>query len=79
MKIFKTSLFKTFNKTDYYNSKEFYQKHPDLAPRNIYLYEGRVLKMEDVRKYLDKMTGESFGEKCSRWFSNLKNIFTKTK
>ena len=34
----------------YYNSPEFYKKRPDLAPDNVYLRMGRILKLEDVQK-----------------------------
>ena len=51
------------------NCQKFYKQHPDLAPRNIYLHMGRILKLEDVQKaffnwdkpwwqrYLDKIIG----------------------
>ncbi len=32
------------------NSQKFYKRHPDLAPRNVYLRMGRILKLEDVQK-----------------------------
>lgn len=53
MKIFKIRT----NKTDYYNSQEFYNRRPDLAPRNIYLSMGRVID----KKTIDRNIG-NFGE-----------------
>lgn len=32
------------------NSQKFYKQHPDLAPRNVYLRTGRILKLKDVQK-----------------------------
>ena len=64
-------------KSNYYNSQEFYQRCPDLAPKNVYLYMGRVEKFDNIQKYLDKITKETFTEKCSRWYNNIKNWFNK--
>lgn len=55
------------------NSREFYRKHPDLAPRNVYLYMGRTLDFKSVQKYLDNIGKESIFEKIKNWFSNLFN------
>ena len=38
----------------------------EIFPRNVYLENGRVIKMEEVRKKLDKITGETFAERCGR-------------
>lgn len=32
------------------NCQKFYKQHPDLAPRNVYLRMGRILKLENVQK-----------------------------
>ena len=55
------------------NSYNFYAQHPDLAPRNVYLYLGRTLDFKSVQKYLDNIGKESIFEKIKNWFSNLFN------
>ena len=55
------------------NSQEFYKKHPDLAPRNVYLYMGRILDLKTVKKYINNIGKESIFEKIENWFSNLFN------
>ena len=35
------------------NSKEFYRKHPDLAPSNVHLALGRILTKEQCKKTID--------------------------
>lgn len=77
MKVFNLLTGKT--KTNYYNSQEFYKKHPDLAPRNVYLSQGRIIKMEDVKKHLDNICKETFSEKCTRYLNNIKSLFKKTR
>lgn len=56
-------------------TKEFYNKHLDLVPRNVYLASGRILKMETVRKAMDRIAKESFSEKVSRWIDSIKCLF----
>ena len=56
----------------YYDSRKFYSLHPDLAPRNIYLREKRVLKHDEVQEYLDKLSSKSIAEKCSGLMHKLK-------
>ena len=55
------------------NTQEFYKKHPDLAPRNVYLYMGRTLDLKAVEKYINNIGNESVFEKIGNWFSNLFN------
>ena len=55
------------------NGQEFYKKHPDLAPRNVYLYMGRILDLKTVKKYINNIGKESIFEKIENWFSNLFN------
>ena len=62
----------TKRQSNYYNSKKFYQKRPDLAPRNIYLREGRVVKMEEVKKTIDNFGATPF-EKICNWFKSKYN------
>lgn len=72
MKIFKIFRAES-NITNYYNSQEFYKKHPDLAPRNIYLAMGRVLDREDIQRYFDKHFGDTFLQKCGKTIKKLWN------
>jgi len=60
------------------NSQEFYKKHPDLAPRNVYLATGRVLEFKNVQKKLDKIAKEPLTDRISNWFKSItKKIFKK--
>ena len=58
------------------NSMEFYRKHPDLAPRNVYLYLGRTVDLKTVERYIANFGKESIWDKVRNWFSN---IFNKNK
>ena len=49
------------------NSLKFYREHPDLAPRNVYLREGRVITKKDIDRAIRQI--ERFGSR--------KNCFTK--
>lgn len=61
------------------NSREFYDKHPDLAPRNVYLYLGRVKSAEEIDKYMKKFD-EPFYVRAKNWVINkVKNIFNRDK
>lgn len=44
------------------NSQKFYKQHPDLAPKNVYLASGRIMKKETVDSYLDSICKKSFFE-----------------
>ena len=55
------------------NSQDFYKKHPDLAPRNVYLYMGRTLDLKSVEKYINNFGKESIWKKIGNWFTNLFN------
>lgn len=47
---------KTFKPTKRnYNTPEFYRQNPDLAPRNIYLREGRLITEKDIKKTLKRL------------------------
>lgn len=52
------------------NCREFYEKHPDLAPRNVYLYLGRVITKEDADKKFAKIFKEPFITRAKNWFQN---------
>ncbi len=60
----------------YYNSREFYDKHPDLVPRNIYLALGRVITREEIDKELAKVTKEPFLKQVNNF---INKIFKKEK
>ncbi|MBR2429894.1 hypothetical protein IKB17_00320 [bacterium] len=55
------------------NSQKFYAQHPDLAPRNVYLYLGRVIDLKTVEKYIANLGKESIWDKIGNWFSNFFN------
>lgn len=68
MKIFGLFAKKTNN---YYDSKEFYKTHPDLMPRNVYLQEGRVIDMKNVRKTLADFDKNSLVERIETFFDKI--------
>ena len=55
------------------NTQDFFQKYPDLAPRNVYLYMGRTLDLKTVKKYINNIGKENIFEKIGNWFSNSFN------
>ena len=55
------------------NSQRFYVKHPDLAPRNVYLRMGRVMDLKTVERYIANFGKETIWDKIGNWFSNLFN------
>ena len=54
------------------NSQKFYALHPDLAPRDIYLASGRVMKEKTVNKYLDNIGKKSLFEKVCDFIKNIR-------
>lgn len=68
----KKTLFRVKN-PQYYNSPEFYKKRPDLAPRNIYLRTGRILKHEDIQKELFRYSNSWW----DRLLYQFKNFFDR--
>lgn len=43
----------------FYNTTEFYNNHPDMAPKgNPLLWENRLTTIEEVDKHLDEMIKE---------------------
>lgn len=63
-----------------YNTREFYDKHPDLAPRNVHLYLGRVITREDMDKQFNKMFPEPFIKRAKNWFTNkINKLFKRDK
>lgn len=54
------------------NSKKFYDNHPDLMPRNLYLYLGRVKSAEQIEDEFNKVFKLSFYKKCQKLFSKIK-------
>lgn len=77
MKIFK--IFSTkLSKNNYYESQKFYRTHPDLAPRNVYLYNGRIAKMDDVIKYFEHTARiDSIKDKIESVKKYITGIFKK--
>lgn len=58
-----------------YNTRQFYDKHPDLMPRdNLLLYLGRVISKEEIDKQFNKTFKPTFFQKAKNW---LKNTFNK--
>lgn len=60
-----------------FDSKQFYQHHPDLAPRNVYLASERVIKQKDVDKTLKRICRESFIAQTVRKFQTLQQKITE--
>lgn len=62
------------------NGREFYDKHPDLAPRNVYLYLGRVITREEIDKKMDGLFREPFIKRVKNWFTDkIGKLFKKDK
>lgn len=60
------------------NTPEFYKQHPDLAPRNIYLREGRMITPEDWKKTLKRMDRiNQISDFINLVKSKLKHFFNK--
>jgi hypothetical protein len=70
--------FRTYKPYNYFDNKNFYKKYPQLAPRNVYLSEGRLLSLKEVEKGL-KSIDYTFSEKCLKFLNKIKQIFTKNK
>ena len=56
------------------NSRNFYDKHPDLMPRDIYLYLGRIKSKEQIDNEFNKVFKLTFLERCQRLFSKIKQV-----
>ena len=61
------------------NSPKFYSEHPDLAPRNVYLQEGRVITKKDVDKAIRRIKRyseiEAFIDRVSLKLQQFKQLF----
>lgn len=68
---------KTFKPTKRnFNTPEFYKEHPDLAPRNIYLREGRIITEKDIEKAIRKINRNAKIEEFFNLVSNkVKQLF----
>ncbi len=68
---------KTFKPTKRnFNTPEFYKEHPDLAPRNIYLREGRIITEKDIEKAIRKINRNAKIEEFFNLVSNkIKQLF----
>ena len=62
----------TKKQTNYYNNVEFYKKRPDLAPRDIYLREGRMMEIEEVKRTINNFGATPY-EKICNWFKDKYN------
>lgn len=61
------------------NSKKFYNEHPDLAPRNIYLLLGRTIDTKKVNRTIENF-GEPFWLRAKNWFKyKIEDIFKTNK
>lgn len=59
-----------------FNTPEFYKEHPDLAPRNIYLREGRIIAEKDIEKAIRKINRNAKIEEFFNLVSNkIKQLF----
>lgn len=57
--------------------KEFYNKHPDLAPRNVYLAMGRVINQKDVNRKIENF-GEPLMVRAKNWIKyKIEDMFSK--
>lgn len=54
------------------NSQEFYKQHPDLAPSDIYLASGRIIKKETIDKYLDNIGKKSLFERICDFIKSIR-------
>ena len=68
---------KQAEKSNYYNSPEFYKKHPDLTPANIYLAEGRVVTRKEMNKRFNEAFKLSLHDRLEILFGKVKQIFGK--
>ena len=64
---------------NYYNSKDFYKRRSDLAPKNVYLREGRVITKNEVDKYFAKITRKTFSERAGEFINKIKSWFKSDK
>ena len=64
---------------NYYGSKKFCKTHPDLMPRNVYLREGRMVDMENVRKTLADFDKKPLGDRIGAFFNKIIGWFKSGK
>ena len=72
-------LFGRKSANNYYNSKDFYKRRPDLAPKNVYLREGGVITKNEVDKYFAKITRKTFSERAGEFINKIKSWFKSDK
>lgn len=59
------------------NSREFYDKHPDLMPSDLYLYLGRIVSRKEIDKGIENI-GAPFHVRARNWFKNkINNLFNR--
>ena len=60
---------------EYYNSKKFYDSHPDLMPSDVYIYEGRVIRQKEwdksIKKFERRVDFEIRMEKMKEFVKNI--------
>lgn len=65
------------------NSPKFYREHPDLAPRNVYLREGRVITKKDIDRAIRQIerfgSRKNFFDSVSLKLQQFKQLFRKKK
>lgn len=64
---------------NYYNSREFYKRRPDLAPSNVYLREGRIITKKEVDKYFAQITRKTFRERAGEFINKIISLFKSDK
>ena len=64
---------------NYYNSREFYKRRPDLVPRNEYLCEGRVITRKEADKYFAQITRKTFRERAGEFINKIISLFKSDK
>lgn len=67
-----------FNENNYYNSRAFFERCPDLAPKNMYMFNTRVIRIEDINRYFDEVVTGTKVKKHDNFIKKLiKRIFNK--
>ncbi len=59
------------------NSRAFYDKHPDLMPRNLYLYSGKTVSRKEIDEGIENV-GAPLHVRVINWFKNkINNLFNR--
>lgn len=73
-------------RAEYYNSREFYDSHPDLMPSDPYIYEGRIITQKEwdksIKKFERRIDFEIRKDKIKEYImgipKKIKNFFKKS-